>query len=154
MRRTPPGRAAFALFRPIQTRWADNDLFGHVNNVTYYAYFDTAVNGWLLEAGLLALDRGPICLVAATECQFFAPAQFPDALEAGLAVGRLGRSSVTYEIGIFRAGAAEAAAAGRFTHVHVDREDRRPQPFGADWRAALTALMLPGDAGAADHDGG
>ena len=139
-----PERSAFAAFRPIQTRWADNDVYGHVNNVVYYAYFDTAVNAHLLELGILDIASSPtVFLVVETACSYFAPVAFPDALEAGIAVARLGRSSVTWRIGIFRAGAEQAAAAGRFVHVHVDRATHRPAPMSAVMRAALEALEIP-----------
>jgi len=142
----PPGRAAFALFRPITTRWADNDVYGHVNNVVYYAFFDTVVNGWLVEQGLLEIQRSPVIgLVVETRCSYFAPLAFPDPLEGGLAVERIGRSSVTYRIGIFREGAAEAAAAGQFTHVYVDAESRRPVPLPDEHRAALASLSVDDD---------
>lgn len=134
-------RSHYRVFRPIQTRWSDNDAYGHVNNVVHYSWFDTAVNGWLVEQGLLDIHAGAIIgLVVETGCRYAASLAFPQAVEAGLAVGRLGGSSVTYEIGLFAAGAAEAAAEGFFTHVHVDRASRRPVPLPPDWRAALESL--------------
>ncbi|WP_349369568.1 thioesterase family protein [Salinarimonas sp.] len=136
-----PRRAAFRVFRPLQTRWMDNDVYGHVNNVVYYSYFDTAVNGWYVDEGLLEIAASPaIGLVVETSCAYFESVAFPDALEAGIAVARLGTSSVTYAIGIFKAGADEAAAAGRFTHVFVARESQRPTPIPPDTRAALERL--------------
>jgi acyl-CoA thioester hydrolase len=138
-RRLP--RSAFPLFRPIATRWMDNDVYGHVNNVHYYSYFDSAVNGWLIEKGLLVLGESPVVgVVIETGCTYFESVAFPDALEAGIAVARLGRSSVRYEVGIFKAGAAEAAAQGHFVHVYVDRATRRPVEIPAATRAALAAL--------------
>jgi len=137
-----PARDAFPLFRPLQTRWMDNDVYGHVNNVVYYSYFDTAVNGWYVDEGLLDIATSPtIGLVVETACSYFESVAFPDALEAGIAVTRLGTSSVTYGIGIFKAGAAQAAAAGRFTHVFVDRATNRPAPIPDATRAALARLM-------------
>lgn len=131
------------MFRPIATRWADNDVYAHVNNVVYYAYFDTAVNGWLIEQGLLELGRSPmVALVVETGCSFFASVAFPDRLEAGLRVERLGRTSVTYHIAIFREGEARAAAAGRFVHVYVDASTQRPVAIPAPTRAALEGLRL------------
>jgi acyl-CoA thioester hydrolase len=137
------GRDAFRLFRPIQTRWMDNDPYGHVNNVSYYSYFDTAVNAWLIERGLLHLADSPtIGLVVETGCTYFESAAFPELLEAGLAVTKLGRSSARYSVGIFRAGAAQTAAQGHFVHVYVDRETQRPVPIPETIRTALTELAI------------
>ncbi|MBY8975001.1 acyl-CoA thioesterase [Rhodobacteraceae bacterium NNCM2] len=141
MKPTAPPRADYTVFRPIQTRWADNDIYGHVNNVQYYAYFDTAVNGYLVEAGALDIENGEVIgLVVATNCDYFASVAFPDRLDAGIRVSRIGTSSVTYEIGIFVEGAETAAAAGRFTHVYVDRTSRRPVALPVSYREALAAL--------------
>ena len=138
-------RAAFRLFRPIATRWMDNDAYGHVNNVHYYSYFDTAVNGWLMEKGLLDFRGSPVIgLVVETGCTYFESVAFPDALEAGIRVARLGRSSVRYEIGIFRAGAVQAAAQGHFVHVYVDRATQRPVEMPAAIRAALGEIAGAG----------
>lgn len=146
-RPAPPDRSAFATFVPLATRWMDNDAYGHVNNVVYYAYFDTAVNRWLIEAGLLDLATADtIGLVVRTECDFLAPLSFPQSIEVGIAVERLGTSSVTYRLGVFVEGAAEASAVGRFTHVYVDRSDRRPRPLAPDWRTALQGLVVDTDA--------
>ncbi|MFC4170958.1 acyl-CoA thioesterase [Microvirga sp. GCM10011540] len=134
-------RAAFRLYRPVATRWMDNDAYGHVNNVYYYSYFDTAVNGWLLEQGLLDFRNSPVIgLVVETGCTYFESVAFPDALEAGISVAHLGRSSVRYEIGIFRQSAEQAAAQGHFVHVYVDRATQRPVEMPAEVRAALGAL--------------
>jgi acyl-CoA thioester hydrolase len=134
-------RSAFRLFRPVATRWLDNDAYGHVNNVHYYSYFDSAVNGWLIEQGLLDFLESPVIgLVVETGCTYFESVAFPEALEAGIAVSRLGRSSVRYEIGIFRAGGERAAAQGHFVHVYVDRATQRPVEIPAATRAALGAL--------------
>jgi len=136
-------RSHYRLFRPIQTRWSDNDAYGHVNNVVHYSWFDTAVNGWLVDQGLLDIARGDIIgLVVETGCRYAASLAFPQAVEAGLAVGRLGASSVTYEIGLFARAAPEAAAEGFFTHVHVDRATRRPVALPPRWRAALETLLV------------
>jgi acyl-CoA thioester hydrolase len=138
-------RDAFAVFRPITTRWMDNDVYGHVNNVHYYSYFDTAVNGWLIEQGLLNVAAsGIVGLVVETGCTYFASVAFPDALDAGIRVSRLGRSSVRYEVGIFRAGESEAAAQGHFVHVYVERTTQRPVEIPAATRAALNRLISPG----------
>ncbi|MCB5174343.1 acyl-CoA thioesterase [Microvirga lenta] len=134
-------RAAFRLYRLVATRWMDNDAYGHVNNVHYYSYFDTAVNGWLLEQGLLDFRNSPVIgLVVETGCTYFESVAFPDALEAGISVAHLGRSSVRYEIGIFRQGEEQAAAQGHFVHVYVDRATQRPVEMPAEVRAALGAL--------------
>jgi acyl-CoA thioester hydrolase len=125
----------------IATRWADNDAYGHVNNTVYYQWFDTAVNAWLVGAGLLDIERGdPIGLVVETGCSYFAPLSFPGEVEVGIAVSRLGSSSVTYRIGVFGAGSAEPSAQGHFTHVYVGREGRRPVPLPAAWRDKLEIL--------------
>jgi acyl-CoA thioester hydrolase len=117
-------RARYRRFIPITTRWSDNDAYGHVNNVAYYSYFDTAVNQHLIEHGALDVkNSADIGVVVETMCRFFKPVAFPDKLEAGLLLGKLGASSVRYEIGIFRVGENEAAAAGHFVHVYVRRSD-------------------------------
>jgi acyl-CoA thioester hydrolase len=134
-------RATFRHFRPIATRWMDNDAYGHVNNVHYYSYFDTAVAGWLIERGGLKIDESPVIgLVVETGCTYFESVAFPDALEAGIVVAHLGRSSVRYRIGIFRAGAEQAAAQGHFVHVYVDRATQRPVEIPGELRAALSEL--------------
>lgn len=137
-------RAAYRVWREIGTRWADNDAYGHVNNVVYYSWFDTAVNAWLVEAGLLDIQSGdPIGLVVETGCRYARPLAFPEAVEVGLAVSALGRSSVTYQLGVFAKGSEEAAAEGHFTHVYVGRASRRPAELPAAWRAALESIMAP-----------
>jgi acyl-CoA thioester hydrolase len=139
----PEPRSAYGHFRPIQTRWADNDAYGHVNNVVYYAWFDTAVNGYLIEAGALDIHAGEtIGLVIETRCNYFASLAFPQKVEAGLRVAHVGRSSVRYEVGLFAHGAPEAAAAGHFIHVYVDRHTRRPVELPAALRAALQPLIV------------
>jgi acyl-CoA thioester hydrolase len=136
-------RAAFRHFRPITTRWMDNDVYGHVNNVVYYAYFDTVVNGHLIEAGLLDIAESPaVGLVVETGCTYFESVAFPDALEAGLAVETLGRSSVRYRVAIFKAGAERAAAQGHFVHVYVERGTQRPVPIPDAHRGALEVLRI------------
>ncbi|WP_073102250.1 acyl-CoA thioesterase [Pollutimonas bauzanensis] len=135
-------RAEFKVFSPITTRWMDNDVYGHVNNVTYYSYFDTAVNGYLLEQGMLDIHGGGIIgLVVETGCQFFSSIAFPDAIEAGFKVAKLGNSSVRYEIGIFKRGESLSAAHGHFVHVYVDKQNRRSVPLPAELRNALEALV-------------
>ena len=135
-------RADFRVFRAIPTRWHDNDVFGHVNNVVYYGWFDTAVNAWLIENGFLDLSGSEIVgLVVETACTYFESVAFPETVEAGIAVERLGNSSVTYRIGIFRQGADQAAAQGRFTHVYVERASQKPVPIPAPLRSALTAIQ-------------
>lgn len=142
------GRDAFGIFRVIPTRWADNDVYGHVNNVVYYSWFDTAVNGWLVERGFLDIAGSAVVgLVVETTCSYFESVAFPEVVEAGIVVERLGNSSVTYRIGIFREGGEHAAAQGRFTHVYVDRATQRPVPIPAELRAALQALTSSGGSG-------
>jgi acyl-CoA thioester hydrolase len=140
--RTPLlGREAYRHWRTATTRWADNDLYGHVNNVAYYGWFDTAVNAWLIETGLLDLERGDrIGLVVETGCRYAAPLAYPQNVEIGLAVEHVGNSSVRYRLGIFAEGEAKAAAEGRFVHVYVGRESRRPLPLPESWRRALDKL--------------
>ncbi len=139
-------RAAFRLFRPIGTRWMDNDAYGHVNNVHYYSYFDTAVNGWLIENGLLDIAASAsVGLVVETGCTYFESVAFPEPLEAGIAVSRIGRSSVRYEVGIFKAGAGQVAAQGHFVHVYVDRATKRPVELPSALRAALAPFTIEGD---------
>ncbi len=136
-----PDRSAFRLFRPIATRWMDNDAYGHVNNVHYYSYFDSAVNGWLVERGLLAITESPVIgLVVESGCTYFESVAFPDQLEAGIAVAHLGRSSVRYRIGIFKAGVEQAAAQGHFVHVYVDRVSQRPVEIPSETRIMLSEL--------------
>ncbi len=138
---TGEARERYVHFYPIETRWHDNDVYGHVNNVIYYSYFDTAVNNWLItEAGLDVAGGEVIGVVAETGCRFLRSLAFPDALEAGLRVSKLGRTSVRWEIGIFRRGEPLAAARGHFVHVFVDRASRRPAPIPARIRAALERL--------------
>ena len=137
----PVGRESYRWFMTIATRWADNDAYGHVNNTVYYQWFDTAVNGWLVEAGLLDIERGdPIGLVVETGCSYFAPLRFPGEIDVGVAIEKLGSSSVTYRIGVFGHSHAEPSAQGRFTHVYVGRHDRRPKPLPEEWRAKLELL--------------
>jgi acyl-CoA thioester hydrolase len=135
------GRAAYKVWREVPTRWSDNDLYGHVNNALYYSWFDTAVNAWLTEAGLLDLQGvGPIGLVVETGCRYARPLAFPEPVEVGLAVEQLGTSSVRYRLGVFAEGAEEAAAEGHFVHVYVDRETRRPVALPEEWRERLASL--------------
>jgi len=136
-------RADCRVFRPITTRWMDNDVYGHVNNVVYYSYFDTVVNGWLVEQGLLDVGTSPaVGLVVETGCTYHESVAFPEPIEAGMAVTRLGRSSVRYQIGIFRATENEAAAQGHFVHVYVDRTTRKPVAIPEAARAALATIAL------------
>ena len=137
----PTRRGDFRVLRAITTRWHDNDHYGHVNNVVYYAYFDTAVNGFVIEASGTDIRELPaIGIVAETSCRFLRELSFPDTVYAGLALEKLGNSSVIYRIGLFRNEEAEPAALGRFVHVYVDGVTRRPVPVPAPIRAALTAL--------------
>lgn len=140
-----PTRVDFRVFRPMTTRWMDNDVYGHVNNVVYYSYFDTAVNGYLIETTGTDIRRLPqIGVVAETSCRYFESVSYPDALEVGLAVERLGRSSIVYRVGLFVQGQARCAAAGRFVHVYVDSDQRGTVPVPEAIRAAAT-LLLQGD---------
>ena len=139
----PALRAAYRHFLPITTRWMDNDVYGHVNNVVYYSYFDTVVNEYLIRAGVLDVEHGEtIGLVVETQCSYFAPLVFPERVEAGLRVMRLGSTSVRYEVGLFKEGDAQAVAQGHFVHVYVDRATRRPVELPAALRAALEPLVV------------
>jgi acyl-CoA thioester hydrolase len=137
----PQSRTAFRAFCPIITRWADNDVFGHVNNATYYSYYDTAVTGWLLDRKFTGLTAGPMWMVAETGCRFFSEVGFPDHLEVGLRVGRLGTSSVRWELALFREGAELASAEGLLVHVHVSRQTRRPIPIPDAMRDVFNTVL-------------
>ena len=135
-------RDAYRAFRTITTRWMDNDQYGHVNNVVYYSWFDTAVNAHLIEQGVLDTAAGTVIgFVVETQCHYFAPLAFPQDVEAGIRVARIGGSSVRYEVGLFAAGAPLTAAKGHFVHVYVDRATQRPVPLPAPLRAVLERLQ-------------
>jgi acyl-CoA thioester hydrolase len=135
------GRDAYRHFLSIPTRWMDNDVYGHVNNVVYYSYFDTVVNEYLLRTGVLDFGTSEaIGLVVETQCNYFESIAFPDRVDAGLRVAKVGTSSVRYEIGLFREGATRPAAQGHFVHVYVDRTTRRPEPLSPRLRSAAMAL--------------
>ena len=134
-------RSAYRAFRLITTRWMDNDVYGHVNNVVYYSWFDTAVNAHLIEQGVLDIHKGEtIGLVVETHCNYFAPLAFPQTIEAGIRVANRGSSSVRYEVGLFAQGAALTAARGHFVHVYVNKETRRPQPLPPKFIQVLETL--------------
>lgn len=135
-------RERYAHFQVITTRWKDNDVYGHVNNVEYYSYFDTVINTFLIRHGGLDIHRGAsIGLCVESHCRFDAPIEFPDAVHAGLRVSKLGNSSVRYEIGLFRENEDAPAAEGWFVHVFVDRQSRRPAALPESLRAALSTLL-------------
>ncbi len=139
----PLHRSEFRHFQAIQTRWMDNDAYRHVNNVVYYSYFDTVVNGYLMSKGVLDLDASEVIgLVVETRCNYFSPIAFPDTVHAGMRVTNLGNSSVRYEVGIFRHDAQQASAQGHFVHVYVDRASNRPVPIPAAVRAVLEPLVV------------
>ena len=136
-------RDRYPHFLGIQTRWSDNDIYGHVNNVIYYSYFDTVVNCFLIDQGGLDIETDSVIGVAVeTMCKFNKPLAYPEVLESGLRVGKLGNSSVRYEIGIFQEGAAEAAAMGHFVHVFVDRATGKPAPIPDAIRSALERIKV------------
>ena len=144
MQDLPTDRAEYPVIRAITTRWMDNDTYGHVNNVVYYSYFDTAVNAFLIEATGTDIRQLPaIGIVAESGCRYLSALSFPETVEAGLKLEKLGRSSVIYRIGLFRAGAASAAAVGRFVHVYVDAATRATVPVPEAIRAALARLSVP-----------
>jgi len=140
-RPTAHHRSDYPHAREITTRWMDNDAYGHVNNVVYFSYFDTAVNMWLIERGLLDIKKSAVigCVVE-TGCQYFAPLAYPETVTAAMRVAHVGRSSVRYEIALFGEGADTAAAQGHFVHVYVDRGTRRPVELPAELRSALEPL--------------
>ena len=141
-RRTPETRADYRHFVTIGTRWMDNDIYGHINNVQYYSYFDTAVNRYLIDRDLLDIHAGDVIgLVVETQCNFFSAAAFPADIEAGLRVAHLGRSSVRYELGLFVEGRDNAIAQGHFVHVYVDRGTNRPVDLPPGLRDALSRLV-------------
>lgn len=142
----PPGpqitRSEYPHFLTVPTRWMDNDVYGHINNVLYYAFFDTAINQYLIAEGGLDITAGEVIAFAAeSQCQYLQALAFPDVIEVGLRVGKLGNSSVRYELAIFKQGEILAAAAGYFVHVFVARETRRPVPMPERIRAALGRLI-------------
>jgi len=140
-RPAPSQRAAYRAFRAITTRWMDNGVYGHMNNVVHYSLFDTAVNGWLVEKGVLDIHAGArIGLAVETGCRYFAELAFPDIVTAGLRVAHIGNSSVRYEVGLFRNGEGQAAAEGFFVHVYVDRATRRPVRLDDALRATLREI--------------
>ena len=135
-------RSAYPVFRTISTRWMDNDAYGHVNNVVYYSWFDTAVNAYLIEQGVLDIHNGAsIGLVVETQCNYFAPLAFPQTVEAGIRVAHQGTSSVRYEVGLFAQGEPMTAARGHFVHVYVDRHSRRPVPLSGEFQTVLATLQ-------------
>ena len=137
----PLTRSDFPHFLEIQTRWMDNDIYGHVNNAVHYSYFDTAVNRYLIDTGALDLQSGAVIgLVVETACNYFKEIAFPDRIAAGLRVARIGRTSVRFEVALFRNDDAMAAAQGHFTHVYVDRETRQSVDLPEELRRSLVAL--------------
>jgi len=139
----PPTRADYKIFYPISTRWSDNDIYGHVNNVTYYSYFDTAANRYLIEEGGLDITVGTIVgFVVNSGCEYHAPITYPESVEAGVRVDRLGNSSVQYGIAIFKEGEDQAAAHGHFVHVFVERAENRSVPIPGNLRVALERLKV------------
>jgi len=140
-RAQPESRTAYKAFAPITTRWSDNDVYGHVNNVVYYGWFDTAINAWLIAQGVLDLHQGQtIGLVVQSHCDYFAPLAFPQAVQAGIRVAKRGKSSVRYEIGLFADGQTISAAQGYFVHVYVDKTSRQPVPLPEAFISVLEQL--------------
>ncbi len=135
-------REHYRVWRAIGTRWADNDAYGHVNNTVYYQWFDTAVNAWLIDQGLLDIAVGdPIGLVVETGCRYARPLAYPQAVEVGLSVVEIGKSSVRYVLGIFAENSSEASAEGYFVHVYVGRDSRRPVELPPDWRTKFERIL-------------
>lgn len=143
VRSEPHTRGGYRLFRSVPTRWADNDIYGHVNNVVYYSWFDTAVNALLIERGALDIHHGTtVGFVAETRCNYFAALAYPQTIDVGLRVAHIGTSSVRYEIGLFAEGVDSAAAQGYLVHVYVNRQSGRPVPLPATLRPVLDALRI------------
>ncbi len=141
----PESRDRYPHFMTLQTRWMDNDIYGHVNNVTYYSYFDTVVNSFLIDEGGFDPQADTVIGVAVeTMCAFKKSIAFPDVIDAGLRVGKLGNTSVRYEIGIFQAKEQEASASGHFVHVFVDRASNQPVPIPASIRSAFERILVAG----------
>jgi len=142
-RPTPPNREDYSHFLIIPTRWNDNDTYGHVNNAVYYLYMDTVVNCFLINNGLLDIKSSPtIGLAVETGCKYFDSIEYPDIVHAGLRVTKLGNSSVTYDIGMFKNDETSAAAQGHFVHVYVDEKNRRPAKFSDTMRKKLTEILV------------
>ena len=140
-RHSPDQREGYRHFMTITTRWMDNDVYGHINNVQYYSYFDTAVNRFLIDQAALDIHHGDVIgLVVETQCNFFSSAAFPADIEAGIRVAHLGRSSVRYELGLFVDGRDQAIAQGHFVHVYVDRASEKPVNSPENLRSALSSL--------------
>ena len=136
-------RFDYKHFHTITTRWMDNDVYGHVNNVIYYSWFDTAVNQFLIVNGALDIERSPVVgLVIETQCNYFAPVSFPDRITIGIRVAKLGNSSVRYEVGVFREEEEEVSAQGHFVHVYVGRDTRRPVALPDKLRTVLQSIQL------------
>jgi len=141
-RSAPLAVADFPYFSEITTRWMDNDVYGHVNNAVYYSFFDTAVSGFLVARGAVDFTNGVVVgLAVESRCEYFKPISFPDTVRAGVRIGRLGTTSVRYEVGIFRNDEDSAAAQGHFVHVYVERASGRPVPLPAALKAALASLV-------------
>ena len=141
-RPAPEPRSAYRAYQTIPTRWEDNDTYGHVNNVVYYSWFDTAVNALLIQHGVLDIHHGStIGLVIETQCNYFAPVTFPQVVDAGIRVAKVGSSSVRYEVGLFIQGQDSCAARGHFIHVYVDRQTRRPSPLSDPFKQFLETLQ-------------
>ena len=136
-------RTDYPHFVPVSTRWMDNDVYGHINNALYYGFFDTAINHYLINEGGLDINHAPVIGFAVeSQCQYLQPLAYPEALEVGLRVGKLGNSSVRYELAIFKQDEDLAAAAGYFVHVFVDRQTQRPVPIPESIRTALDRLIM------------
>jgi acyl-CoA thioester hydrolase len=143
MRAQAAKRCDYSHFYEIGTRWMDNDVYGHVNNVVYYSWFDTAVNQFLIANDVLDIEQSPVIgLVIETQCNYFAPVAFPDRITIGIRVARLGNSSVRYEVGVFREDEEDAAAQGHFVHVYVSRDTRRPAAIPDNMRTLLQSIQM------------
>ncbi len=143
-RRPPSRRADYRVFRTTATRWMDNDGLGHVNNVTYYSFFDSAITSWMVGRGFLTTGQGPMWMVVENGCRYLSEIAFPDMVTVGFRLGRLGTSSARWELGLFRGDSDCASAEGFFVHVHVDRQTRRPAPIPEDMRHAILTELHHG----------
>ncbi|WP_316862091.1 thioesterase family protein [uncultured Cohaesibacter sp.] len=144
MRKAPDHRRDYVEFMELQTRWSDNDVFGHINNMVYYSLFDTAISSWLVNNGILNLHKDrQVSVIAQNGCTYFSEVAFPDKLTAGLRICHIGHSSVRYELGLFRNEEENASAEGHFVHVYLNALTRKPEVIGEPLRVVLSRLLRP-----------
>ena len=143
MKKEPSNRSDYNFFTKLSTRWNDNDIYGHMNNIIYYALFDTAVNKWLIKNNLIDIKNGKnICLIVKSGCNYFSSFQYPEDIDAGIRVTKIGTSSVRYEVGLFREKDQISSADGFFVHVYVDRKTNNPSPLNYDFKKILDTIFV------------